>query len=323
MSQIVDRVEIDRAARLLRGGRLVAFPTETVYGLGANALDDDAVSLIYAVKRRPATSPLIVHVASFDMARGLVANWTEPAERLAEEFWPGPLTLVLEKANSSTAVSTSAVSSSVTSGLSTVGLRMPAHPVALALIEAANLPLAAPSANRFTEVSPTTAQHVRDSLGDEVDLILDGGACHVGIESTVISLAERVPTLLRAGGVSREALEAVLGPIASAQNILHGAHPAPGMHPRHYSPGTLLHLSNDGTVPAQGDGFYLRYSRKAIREDIATHQMPLSSSEYAASLYAVLRQADASGYSWIVVDAPPTDAQWEAVNDRLKRAAAR
>jgi L-threonylcarbamoyladenylate synthase len=328
MPQIVDRGEIDRAARLLRSGRLVAFPTETVYGLGANSLDDDAVSRIYAVKRRPATSPLIVHVASLHMARGLVANWTESAERLAQEFWPGPLTLVLEKAHSFMSVSTMSVSTSpislvVTAGLSTVGVRMPAHAVALALIQAANLPLAAPSANRFTEVSPTTAQHVRDSLGDEVDLILDGGPCQVGIESTVISLAEPVPTLLRAGGVSRQAVEAVLGPIVSAQDILPGAHPAPGMHPRHYSPKTPLHLSNDGSVPAEGLGIYLRYSRKAIREDIVIHQMPQSSDEYAAILYAILREADARGYSWIVVDAPPENAQWEAVTDRLKRAAAR
>jgi L-threonylcarbamoyladenylate synthase len=323
MSQIVDRGEIDRAAKLLRAGRLVAFPTETVYGLGANALDADAVSRIYAVKRRPATSPLIVHVASVDMARGLVADWTESAERLAQKFWPGPLTLVLEKANSSMAISTSAVPSIVTAGLSTVGLRMPLHPVALALIEAANLPLAAPSANRFTGVSPTTAQHVRDSLGEEVDLILDGGPCQVGIESTVISLADRMPTLLRPGGVSRQALEAVLGPIASAQDNVHGAHTAPGMHPRHYSPRTPLYLSNDGSVPAQGDGVYLRYGRNPIRDDIAIHQMPQSASEYAANLYAALRQADAAGYSWIVVDAPPENAQWEAVTDRLKRAAAR
>jgi L-threonylcarbamoyladenylate synthase len=323
MPQIVDGGEIDRAAKLLRSGRLVAFPTETVYGLGANALDADAVSRIYAVKRRPATSPLIVHVSSLDMGRGLVDGWTESAERLAQKFWPGPLTLVLEKANSSMAVSASAVPSIVTAGLSTLGLRMPAHPVALALIEAAGLPLAAPSANRFTEVSPTTAQHVRDSLGDDVDLILDGGPCQVGIESTVVSLAERVPTLLRAGGISRRALEAVLGPIASAQDIVDGAHPTPGMHPRHYSPRTPLHLSNDGTVPTRGDGVYLRYSRKAIREDIAIHQMPQSASEYAATLYATLRQADAASYSWIVVDAPPATAEWEAINDRLKRAAAR
>jgi L-threonylcarbamoyladenylate synthase len=323
MAPIVDRGEIDRAAKLLRAGRLVAFPTETVYGLGANALDAEAVSRIYAVKRRPATSPLIVHVDSVDMARRLVADWTESAERLAQKFWPGPLTLVLEKANSSTAVSTSAIPSIVTAGLSTIGLRMPAHPVALALIAAASLPLAAPSANRFTEVSPTTAQHVRDSLGDEVDLILDGGPCQVGIESTVVSLAERVPTLLRAGGISREALEAALGPIVSAQDIVEGAHPAPGMHHRHYSPTTPLHLSNDGTVPARGGGVYLRYNRNAIREDIVIHQMPQSASEYAANLYAALRQADAATYSWIVVDAPPATAEWEAINDRLKRAAAR
>jgi L-threonylcarbamoyladenylate synthase len=302
----------------LRAGGLVAFPTETVYGLGANALDAEAVSRIYAVKRRPATSPLIVHVASLEMARSLVACWTESVDRLAQKFWPGPLTLVLEAAKSAMAVP-----SIVTAGLSTVGLRMPAHPVAQALIEAANLPLAAPSANRFTEVSPTTAQHVRDSLGEEVDLILDGGPCQVGIESTVVSLAESVPTLLRAGGVSRQALEDVLGPMASSQDVVHGAHPAPGMHPRHYSPRTPLHLTNDGKVPAQGHGVYLRYSCDPTRDDIAIHQMPRSSSDYAASLYAVLRESDAAGYSWIVVDSPPENAQWEAVTDRLKRAAAR
>jgi L-threonylcarbamoyladenylate synthase len=252
------------------------------------------------------------------MARSLVACWTESADRLAQKFWPGPLTLVLETANSVVAIP-----SIVTAGLSTVGIRMPAHPVALALIEAANLPLAAPSANRFTEVSPTTAQHVRDSLGEEVDLILDGGPCQVGIESTVVSLAERVPTLLRAGGVSRQALEDVLGPMASAQDLVHGAHPAPGMHARHYSPRTPLHLTDDGKVPAQGHGVYLRYSRDPIRDDIAIHQMPRSSSDYAASLYAALRESDAAGYGWIVVDSPPENAQWEAITDRLKRAAAR
>ena len=189
------RAEIDHAAGLLRTGRLVAFPTETVYGLGANALDSEAVARIYAVKRRPAASPLIVHVASIAMAQSLVAKWPEIADRLVKKFWPGPLTLVLAKSSGIPAI--------VTAGLATVGLRVPAHPVALALIEAAGVPLAAPSANRFSELSPTTADHVRRSLGPEVDYILDGGPSSVGIESTVLSLTESRPVLLRPGGISR------------------------------------------------------------------------------------------------------------------------
>ena len=187
--------EIERAAALLRAGRLVVFPTETVYGLGANALDPVAVARVYEVKDRPATSPLIVHVASIEMAQSLVTSWPEIADRLARKFWPGPLTLVLEKR--------SVIPAIVTAGLSTVGLRMPAHPIAQALIRAAGLPLAAPSANRFKQLSPTTADHVRESLGDDVDLILDGGPCQVGIESTVLSLTEPQPVLLRPGGIAR------------------------------------------------------------------------------------------------------------------------
>src|SRR5438105_4505328 len=184
--------EIEAAADALRRGRLVAFPTETVYGLGANALDPEAVARIYAVKGRPPTSPLIVHVASVEMAKSLIATWPEAADRMARRFWPGPLTLVLPKQPT--------IPSIVTAGLSTVGLRMPSHPMALALIKAAGVPLAAPSANRFTQLSPTTADHVRQSLGSDVDLILDGGPCEVGIESTVVSLAGPQPVLLRPGG---------------------------------------------------------------------------------------------------------------------------
>src|SRR5208283_4831001 len=211
MLQVADRAEIDRAAHLLRAGGLVAFPTETVYGLGANALDAEAVARIYAVKGRPGTSPLIVHVASIDMAQSLVANWPENANRLARRFWPGPLTLVLEKQLENQP----AIPAIVTAGLPTVGLRMPAHPIALALIRAAGVPLAAPSANRFGELSPTTADHVRRSLGSDVDFILDGGPCQVGIESTVLSLTEPKPILFRPGGISRTELEAIVGPVAS------------------------------------------------------------------------------------------------------------
>lgn len=317
--------EIGHAARLLRAGRLVAFPTETVYGLGANALDAEAVARIYAVKRRPSASPLIVHVASIEMVQSLVSDWPEIADRLARRFWPGPLTLVLEKRRGTELEEQRTIPDIVTAGLSTVGLRMPAHPVALALIEAAAIPLAAPSANRFTELSPTTADHVRRSLGNEIDYILDGGPCSVGIESTVVSLANTQsgskPMLLRPGGISRQELEAVVGPVASAQDFQAGSHPAPGMHPRHYSPRTPLHLTSTGKLPDQGQGIYLQHQRPPSRVNIAVHQMPKSAADYAATLYEVLHHADAGNYDWIAVDLPPATPEWEAIQDRLKRAA--
>ena len=317
-----DGEEIDRAARLLLAGRLVAFPTETVYGLGANALDADAVARIYAVKRRPVTSPLIVHVASLEMAKSLVEDWPEFADRLTRKFWPGPLTLVLP--------TSAAISSIVTAGLRTVALRMPAHPIALALIQAAGVPLAAPSANRFTELSPTTADHVRQSLGSDVDLILDGGPCNVGIESTVISVAGPRPILLRPGAISRAQLEALIGSVDSGQEVKAGAHPAPGMHPRHYSPRTALYLTTNGNLPDRGQkkeeeekkekGIYLQYQNPPAR-NITVHRMPQSADGYAAALYEVLHQVDARGYDWIAVDMPPNTPEWEAIQDRLKRAA--
>jgi L-threonylcarbamoyladenylate synthase len=317
MPHPADPGEIDHAARLLRAGRIIAFPTETVYGLGANALDAEAVARIYAVKRRPATSPLIVHVASIEMAQSLVANWPEIADLLARRFWPGPLTLVLEKQLEKPPV----IPPIVTAGLATVGLRMPAHPITLALIRAAGVPLAAPSANRFTELSPTTAEHVRLSLGSDIDYILDGGPCSVGIESTVLSLAGPRPILLRPGGISRTELEAIAGPVASAQEAQAGAHPSPGMHPRHYSPRTPLLLVNDGKLPDQGQGIYLQHQHWPSRESAQTIQMPASAADYAAALYEILHQADAGNYNWIAVDLPPNTPEWEAVHDRLRRAA--
>ena len=359
--------EIDRAARLLRAGRLVAFPTETVYGLGANAFDAEAVARIYAVKGRPRTSPLIIHVASIEMAKSLVANWPEAAGRLAQRFWPGPLTMVLTKSHAgaeaflqpraeggpapaernsatfpSSTVSAMTIPAIATAGLATVALRMPAHPIALALIRAAGVPLAAPSANRFTELSPTTAEHVRRSLGPEVDFILDGGPCQVGIESTVLSLVESEwtesgpnkpnPVLLRPGGISRTKLEALVGPITSAQEVQSGAHPAPGMHPRHYSPRTPLFLAANGKLPdqgqgqekgegAKGQGIYLQHQHLPSRADVAIRAMPQSAVEYAAVLYETLHQADNGNYDWIAVDLPPATPEWEAIQDRLKRAA--
>jgi L-threonylcarbamoyladenylate synthase len=307
--------DIDRAAHLLRAGGLVAFPTETVYGLGANALDAGAVARIYAAKRRPATSPLIVHVASIEIARSLISAWTERAELLAQKFWPGPLTLVLPKST--------AIPSNVTAGLSTVGLRMPSHPVALALIRAAGVPIAAPSANRFTELSPTTAEHVRHSLGTDVDYVLDGGPCDVGIESTVVSLAESRPVLLRPGGISRVQLESILGPVDSAATPGSSAHPAPGMHARHYSPRTRLLLVSNGELPDEGRGIYLQYNRPPSRAGAQVFQMPRSAGDYAARLYSALHDADEANADWIAVDLPPATPHWEAVHDRLRRAAFR
>jgi L-threonylcarbamoyladenylate synthase len=312
-------IDIDEAARLLRAGRLVAFPTETVYGLGANALDAEAVARIYAAKGRPATSPLIVHVASIEMAKSLVAHWPEFADRLAQRFWPGPLTLVLEK-QLEVQPEKYLIPAIVTAGLSTVAVRMPAHPIALALIRAAGVPLAAPSANRFTQLSPATADHVRRGLGDDVGFILDGGPCKVGIESTVLSLTESSPTLLRPGAVSRTELEAIVGPIASAPEVQSGGHPSPGMHRRHYSPLTTLYLATNGKLPDKGQGIYLQHQQPPSRADVVIRQMPQSATDYAATFYEALHQADASHYDWIAVDVPPSTPEWEAIRDRLQRA---
>lgn len=309
---VPNQAEIEAAARFLRIGRVVAFPTETVYGLGANALDAEAVARIYAIKGRPATSPLIVHVDSIEMARSLVHAWPENADALARKFWPGPLTLVVKKQP--------AIPDIVTAGLASVGLRMPAHPVALALIRAAGVPIAAPSANRFTELSPTTADHVRQSLGGDVDYILDGGPCAVGIESTVISLARPQPTLLRPGGISRLELESVIGSIVAGSDPVGGAHPAPGMHARHYSPRTPLFLVTNGKLPEQGNGIYLQHTRPPSCPN-ETIKMPNEAPDYAAALYENLHQADAANYDWIAVDLPPNAPEWEAVHDRLRRAA--
>jgi L-threonylcarbamoyladenylate synthase len=309
----VSEHEIRRAAELLRRGKLVAFPTETVYGLGANALDADAVARVFQVKGRPSSSPIIVHVSNQETIDQVALSWPEKARILAERFWPGPLTLVVPKMP--------AVPGIVTAGLPTVGVRMPAHPVALALIEAAQVPVAAPSANRFTQISPTTAEHVRQGLGDLVDHILDGGLCQVGIESTVLSLVDEVPVLLRPGGIARQQIEELIGLITSAEQESTGAHPAPGMHPRHYSPRTPLHLVHNGRVPTQGSGAYLQIKcppQTGVQEIVA---MPDHATEYAAQLYGVLHALDTKGYDWIAVETPPPSVEWEAVLDRLRRAA--
>jgi L-threonylcarbamoyladenylate synthase len=298
---LIEASELHRAAALIRAGELVAFPTETVYGLGANALDPAGVAKIYAAKGRPPGSPLIVHVDSVEMARGLAREWPEKAERLAHRFWPGPLTLVLPKQPQ--------VPDILTAGLDTVGIRMPANPIALALIHEAGLPVAAPSANRFSELSPTTAQHVRDAMGDRVAIVLDGGRTTVGIESTVLSLAGPEAILLRPGMISQAEIEEVIGPVRVAQAVTESAHPSPGMHRRHYSPRTPLILVRRGQPLSSGHGVRL--------------QMPADPSQYAAVLYERLHQADSENWDWIEIELPPEDPAWAAIRDRLERAAAR
>lgn len=306
--------QIAEAAARLREGKLVAFPTETVYGLGANALDFIAVAGIFEAKGRPRSSPLIVHVSSIEMARELAGEWPDAAQRLAERFWPGPLTLVVKKR--------AAIADIVTAGLATVGLRMPAHPVALALLREAGIPVAAPSANRFTQLSPTTAEHVRRGLGRRVAYVLDGGPSQVGIESTVLSVMERPFVLLRPGGISRTQIEEVVGAVASHDEPTGVAHPSPGMHPVHYCPKTPLVLVSGGDVPESGKGAYLQLRSQPLHE---AHVVPMPDDprEYATRLYAVLHDLDAAGYEWIAVETPAETWEWEGVLDRLRRASAR
>jgi L-threonylcarbamoyladenylate synthase len=298
--------EIARAARIIREGGLVAFPTETVYGLGANALNPAAVRQIFTLKGRPRTSPLIVHVDSLEMARTLVTDWPPAAEELARAHWPGPLTLVLPKQ--------SIVPGEVTAGLPTVGVRMPAHSIALALIREAGVPIAAPSANRFTALSPTTAAHVRSAFGGDLT-ILDGGPTRVGIESTVVSLTGAHPVLLRPGMLNLGGMDIASGDFTAGEDV---PHPAPGMHPRHYSPRTRLLLVDPGFLPP-GRGAYIFYNREsAAARAIRMSPDPLA---YAAALYSVLHELDRQQWDWIAVERPPNGKEWDAIHDRLLRAA--
>jgi L-threonylcarbamoyladenylate synthase len=282
---------VARAAELLRAGRLVAIPTETVYGLGANALDEAAVRRIFEAKGRPLSSPLIVHVSDVAMARSLAKEWPRDAEALAARFWPGPLTIIVPK--------DTGVPDAVTAGLPSVALRMPSHPLALAVIKAAGVPIAAPSANRFTELSPTTAEHVREGLGARVDFVLDGGPCTVGIESTVISLAGPKPSILRPGMISQTQIEEVIGPVETGA----GAE-SPGQHPKHYSPRTPVVI---GAAPSTGRGVELH--------------LPSDPAAAAETLYRRMHELDQESYDWIAIALPPDTPEWAGVRDRIIRAA--
>lgn len=317
---------IEEAAELLRRGELVAFPTETVYGLGANALDPDAVQKIYAAKGRPSHNPLIVHVSDIEAAKQLTIDWTENAERLARQFWSGSLTLIVRR--------TFAIPDIVTGGGDTVGLRVPAHPVALALLRRVGLPLAAPSANRSMSLSPTTAAHVKTGLDGRIPLILDGGAAPGGIESTVVDVTGSVPRLLRPGLISVTELEAVIGkielpPAISPQSA--EAHRSPGMMARHYAPNTPLELVSSSELPTRIRELLAQNLHSGVlslselpeffSNAVKIVAMPQHPAEYAARLYAVLHDLDVSTVDHILVETPPNTAEWLAVRDRLKRAA--
>jgi L-threonylcarbamoyladenylate synthase len=304
---------IERAARALRDGGLVAFPTETVYGLGANALDGQAVARIFEAKGRPQFNPLIVHVSGLAEAEAL-ADFDKSARRLAEAFWPGPLTLVLPR------MAGSGLSDLVSAGLLTVAIRVPSHPAARDLIAAAGVPVAAPSANPSGRISPTQAAHVAADLGEKVDIILDGGPCTAGLESAIVALTGDAPVLLRAGAIDRDALEEVLGERLTAKTDS-GKPEAPGMLASHYAPRAVLRLNADTSQPGEA---FLGFG--SIDGGSKGKAFNLSESgdlrEAAANLFAYLRELDASGAKKIAVAPIPTHGLGEAINDRLRRAAA-
>jgi L-threonylcarbamoyladenylate synthase len=332
---------IARAASCLRGGGLVAFPTETVYGLGVHALDRAAVRRLFDAKGRPATDPLIVHVGSVEQAASLVTDLPDSARRLADAFWPGPLTLIMTRAPH--------VPDEVTAGLATVAVRLPAHPVARALIAAAGVPVAAPSANRFSRPSPTQSAHVFDDLRDRIDMILDAGSTSVGVESTVLDLSAAVPTILRPGAITAEMLRTVLPHVAMRRVTAADGEAAvsPGLLSRHYAPATPLTLF-EGDEPAATHALVAdarhriatggRVALLVAREDLERIASELEhdaavvlvdigtrgdGTSIARRLYAAIREADAVGADAILVTGSiATGNMAEAVRDRLRRAAA-
>jgi L-threonylcarbamoyladenylate synthase len=314
---VVDPSLIPQAAGVLRRGGLVAFPTETVYGLGADATSDRAIERLYTVKGRPPSHPLIVHLGDAAWLDHWAADVPDTARRLAAAFWPGPLTLVLRRG--------SRVSLSVTGGQDTVGVRVPRHPLALALLREFGGAVAAPSANRFGRVSPTTAQHVIADLNGDVDLVLDGGPCEVGIESTIVDLSRSRPVVLRPGQVSPEEIEQAAG-VQLADLTGSPAPRAPGTLEAHYAPRTPLALLEPDALHARpterGSIAVLAFASPPwLAAGDVFRRASADAATYAHDLYAALRELDATAASLIVVAAPPASAEWSAVRDRLRRAA--
>ncbi|MFD3621685.1 L-threonylcarbamoyladenylate synthase [Streptomyces sp. NPDC058676] len=313
--------DIEKAAEVLRAGGLVALPTETVYGLGANAEDPAAVSRIFQVKGRPPSHPLIVHIGGADHLDDWVEDVPAAARLLAERFWPGPLTLVLRRGRR--------VPLEATGGLETVAVRVPDHPVALALLSAFGGGVTAPSANRFGSVSPTTADHVRAELGDAVDFVLDGGPCEVGVESTIVDATGEIPSILRPGGVTREDLEAVLGRPFAVPATSHIR--VPGQHPSHYAPRARVVLVEPEKVVAEADlaqelGHQVGVLLPPSLSDVpvkahAVVAVPASMAAYARGLYGFLRELDQQGCDLIVASLPVEEGLGLAIANRLRRAA--
>jgi len=303
-----------RAAELLRRGEVVALPTETVYGLAANALNPDAVARIYELKGRPAFNPIIVHVSGVEMAKTCVREWPPLAQKLADAFWPGPLTLVLPRSEQ--------IPDIVTAGGSTVGVRWPRHPLMNEVIRLCGFPLAAPSANRSTELSPTTAEHVRKSFGAALPLIVDGGPAQVGIESTVLDLTAHPPRVLRPGMIHAESLMAVTGELSLSEP---GSGPlkSPGLLLKHYSPKAKLVIrqwQNEAEMESQpGDVHVIAHSQIPLRGNVTV--IPHDPEAYARALYAELHRCDEAGARLIIVEAVPSTPEWLPIRDRLNRAA--
>ena len=321
MTHSVSDLDITRAAAQLKAGELVAFPTETVYGLGADASNADAVRKVFAAKGRPADHPLIVHIAD----KVQLVNWAreipQAVHTLAQKFWPGPLTLVLKRHPN--------VPDAVTGGQDTVAIRVPSHPVAQALLRAFNGGIAAPSANRFGRVSSTTAAHVREEFGDTVACVLDGGATDVGIESTIVDCSGAAPALLRPGMITPQQIEAVLGkPLAAPQAKTPRVS---GMLDKHYAPQTpLMQMEGDLVVELahslvrQGKhvAVLARTKLQPLLDNLTWVAAPVDAAGYAHDLYANLRALDHAGCDAILVEQPPDEAEWLAIRDRLNRAAA-
>ncbi len=323
--QIVDAAAdaaITAAVSALKAGQLVAFPTETVYGLGADASNPEAVKRIFQAKGRPSEHPLIVHIGQINELYDWAVTVPDRALQLAEAFWPGPLAMILPKRDS--------VPNEVTGGQTTVGLRMPNHPVALRLLRAFGTGIAAPSANRFCRISPTRAEHVAEELGESVELILDGGACAVGVESTIIDLSSQQPHLLRPGQLNLDALEAVLGcrlvlPNANSGNEIR----APGLLALHYAPSTRALLCSSHEINSLLAGLKAQGQRIGVMAFATTQidanfdeitPMPDIAEHYARELYASLRSLDHDELDVIVIEQPPNSVDWMAVNDRLGKA---
>jgi L-threonylcarbamoyladenylate synthase len=286
---------------------VIVMPTETVYGLACDATNQEAVQRVYEIKARPANNPLIVHISELEMLDEVTTSISDLASKLAKRFWPGPLTLVVPKSGS--------VPGETTAGLDTVAVRMPNHPVAIELIRAAGTPVAAPSANKFGEISPTTADEVDPKIADHAKMILDGGKCRVGIESTVLDLSGDSPHILRPGQVTRLQIESVYGASISQVAPSGAVRRSPGMHPRHYAPRTKLILV-DALEPGQAG--------LTMDPPMSENQVPMSNmpGAYAQGLYSALRRLDMMNLDAIYVQSPPDTEEWEAVHDRLNKASA-